>query len=84
MDDKLTAKTAQFTSLENLYVYGNMYNYVSEQAINIKKPIYDYTASLLYYIGKFIIMHGYHHHHQACYHPPADIATYYIAQPYCP
>ena len=25
MDDKLTAKTAKFMSLENLYVYGNSY-----------------------------------------------------------
>ena len=25
MDDKLTAKTAKFTSLENLYVYGSSF-----------------------------------------------------------
>ena len=25
MDDKLTAKTAKFTSLKNLYVYGMIY-----------------------------------------------------------
>ena len=41
MDDKLTAKTAKFTSLENLYVYGRcdvfthnqQYNMLGEQYI---------------------------------------------------
>ena len=38
MDDKLTAKTAKFTSLENLYVYGKLY--VSLYTRNIYKVQY--------------------------------------------
>ena len=45
MDDKLTTKTAKFTSLENLYIYGiSKWNFFTAQI----KVLFKYKGKYLY------------------------------------
>ena len=47
MDDKLTAKTAKFTSLKNLYVYGICHSFRSKSPLTSCTLLTRHRASVL-------------------------------------